>query len=83
MEIAKEFRIRPRTKHINQKYWHFVSFLEKGLMSIEWLSSNEQLADVLTKALGANLFHKFVHQICGWEFNYQTEDTDTEAPQET
>ena len=27
--IAKEYRVRPRTKHINVKYWHFTKFMEQ------------------------------------------------------
>jgi len=68
VEIAREPRIRPRTKHINTKYWHFVTFLREKLMSIEWISTTEQLADILTKPLSPELFHKFLVRICGWRY---------------
>ena len=68
IELAKEYRIRPRTKHINVKYWHFTHFMlaNKDLISINWIPSAEQLADILTKPLAESLFTKFVAIICGW-----------------
>ena len=41
LEIAKEYRIRPRTKHINVKYWHFNQFMKnhKGIMMISGSTS--------------------------------------------
>ena len=68
LELAKEYRIRPRTKHINVKYWHFTIFMRKhkNLISFNWIPSTEQLADIFTKPLGEGLFHKFASIICGW-----------------
>ena len=50
------------------KHWHFNQFMEdnKDLMSIQWIASEDQLADIMTKGLGRELFHKFVKLICGW-----------------
>ena len=67
--IATEPKIRPRTKHLNQKYWHFIQFLRQGLMSISWISTENQLADLLTKPLNDIAFHKFTAAICGWDFD--------------
>ena len=66
--LAQEYRIRPRTKHINTKYWHFTKFMEenKDVMKIQWIPSKDQLADILTKPLGTELHGKFTHAICGW-----------------
>ena len=68
VELAKEYRIRPRTKHINVKYWHFTLFMQndKGIMSINWLPLTKQLADIFTKPLSKALFHRFALIICGW-----------------
>ena len=68
LEIAKEYRIRPRTKHINVKYWHFNQFMKnhKGIMMIKWIKSEDQLADLLTKPLGPEKHDKFTQQIQGW-----------------
>lgn len=66
--IAKEYRIRPRTKHINVKYWHFTQFMQRHpkLMSIAWVPSEDNMSDILTKPLGRVLHHKHTYQICGW-----------------
>lgn len=66
--IAKEYRIRPRTKHINVKYWHYTQFMQKNkdIMSINWVPSEENLADILTKPLGRLLHHRHLRTICGW-----------------
>lgn len=69
--IAKEPRIRPRTKHINLKYWHFITFLRQKLHLV-WVDTKDQIADVMTKPLPEAQFHKFVAKIQNWNF-YQLE----------
>ena len=71
IEIAKEYRVRPRTKHINVKYWHFTKLMEanKGVMSIRWIRSTDQIADIFTKPLGQELHHKFTQAIQGWSID--------------
>ena len=68
IEVAKEFRLRPRTRHINVKYWHFALFMKEheGIMSINWIDTKNQLADALTKSTSIELFNKFTENICGW-----------------
>ena len=68
LELVKEFRIRPRTKHMNSKFWHFTTFMEanKDILTFHWIDTKSQVSDMLTKALGGELFSKFVKAICGW-----------------
>ena len=49
--IAKEYRVRPRTKHINVKYWHFTKFMEQhnNILRIHWIKLGDQIADIFTK----------------------------------
>ena len=68
--ITRETRICPQTKHINQKYWHFIIFLRKGLMSINWISTVHQLADLLIKPLGSEDYHRFTQEVCSWSFPF-------------
>ena len=49
--IAAVPKFRPRTKHINIKYWHFIEHVEKGMIDIISVKSEDQLADILTKPL--------------------------------
>ena len=68
LTLAKEFRIRPRTKHINVKYWHFLQFMDKykGILTFEWCSTKEQYADMMTKTLPVEQ-HNYLIQILGWD----------------
>lgn len=66
VEMAKEPRMRPRTKHINVKYHHFRSYVESGKIEIHQISTEDQLADLWTKPLNRDLFKKFVQQVFGW-----------------
>ena len=68
--IAQEPRIRPRTKHINVRFWHFVRFIKAKLMTIEWIKTDNQIADALTKPLAVELFRKFCSKLCGWDSSH-------------
>jgi hypothetical protein len=43
--------MRPRTRHINVKYHHFREAVAQGRITIEHVSTTNQLADGLTKNL--------------------------------
>ena len=49
LEIARVPKMRSQTKHINLKYHHFCSFVDKGLLSVHPVGIIEQAADVMTK----------------------------------
>ena len=66
LELAKTPRMRPRTKHINTKYHHFRSHVANGSITVEKIDGTEQLADLLTKPLPVELFHKFTELAMGW-----------------
>ena len=49
-EVAQsDQKIRPRTKHISVRLFHFRDHVEKGLIQIEHVPSKYQLADIFTK----------------------------------
>jgi hypothetical protein len=58
LEMARSPRIRPRTKHINIKYHHFLSQVTAGLMSLHPVPSEDQFADIFTKPLPDTPFLK-------------------------
>jgi hypothetical protein len=66
LEMARVHKFRPRTKHINVKLHHFRSYVEKGKISIHAISSEEQLADYLTKPLPEDKLVKLRKQVLGW-----------------
>jgi hypothetical protein len=65
-EIARVPKFRPRTKHINLKYHHFREHVKSGLLQIEDIDTENQLADIFTKPLGETLFFRFRKGILGW-----------------
>jgi len=50
--------IRPRTKHINIKYWHFVEYVKQGRVNIQSVKSEGQSTDILPKPLPTASFEK-------------------------
>ena len=56
--IATSPKYRPRTKHINIKYWHFMEHVEQGKIDTQSVKSEDQLANNLTKPLPEKEFVK-------------------------
>jgi hypothetical protein len=54
--MAESDRFSPRTKHIALKYHHFKSHVDEGKISISYINTHEQLADILTKPLDDKTF---------------------------
>ena len=68
LELANVPKMRPRTKHINIRYHHFRSFTEgpNPKITVHAVDTENQLADVFTKAVRLDLFKKFRKAIMGW-----------------
>jgi hypothetical protein len=66
IHLAKVPKMRPRTRHINQKYHHFREWVKSGLIDILPIDTLEQPADLLTKPLDLLSFLKFRRLIMGW-----------------
>ena len=66
LEMAKEFKFRPRTKHINNKLHHFRWYVERGDIILQKISSDDQPADLLTKPLSEEAFKRHRRMIMGW-----------------
>ena len=66
IEIARTPKARPRTKHINNRLFHFYDYVERGDIEIHHIPSEDQPADILTKALSEPLFVKHRQVIMGW-----------------
>ena len=70
LEIAREEKYRPRTKHLNIRLHHFRSYVDSGDVTIHKIDMYDQLADLLTKPLnepGVKL--KICSSLPGIEFN--------------
>ena len=69
LAIAKLPKTRPRTKHINVKYFHWLSWTqgERSLpFSFHKIDTKDQPADVLTKPLIVDLLVKHHKWLLGW-----------------
>ena len=68
LAICKVPKMRPRTKHINVKYFHFVEFCTREGNPFEFLKihTDDQPADMLTKALAYDKFVKHHKWLLGW-----------------
>ena len=68
LAIAKFPKMRPRTKHINVKYFHFLKYTNTKESPYEFkrIDSSEQPADVFTKPLPLEPFVKHRTWLLGW-----------------
>jgi hypothetical protein len=66
LEMAQTPKMRPRTKHINIKYHHFRSAVQRGDIEIEKIHTSEQEADIFTKPLDEKTFIYLRHKFMGW-----------------
>ena len=64
--LANAPSMRPRTKHTNVKYHHFRSMVASRALRIEKTSSEDQLADFLTKQSSIELYLAHRMAIMGW-----------------
>jgi hypothetical protein len=63
---AKNPKMRPHTKHINNKYHHFRESVLSGKVKILSVSTKEMLTDILTKNCNDETLNGLRPQIMGW-----------------
>jgi hypothetical protein len=57
-----------KTRHVHVNDCWITEKINKGIIDIQWLSSENQQADILTKALGKQLFLRFRQLLMSTEF---------------
>ena len=65
IDLVKAPKMRPRTKHIALKYHHFRSHIGKTI-SIQYIETGDQIADIFTKAINDGPFCKLRGLLNGW-----------------
>ena len=65
LDLAQLPKLRPRTKHINICYNHFREHVRLGHIKILPISTDDQIADALTKPLAQNAFCRHRKYLCG------------------
>jgi hypothetical protein len=63
--IAKNDVNHTRTKHIDIKHHFIRDHIKSQRVCLKWVSSQEQEADLLTKALGRNIFTNLRDKVMG------------------
>ena len=66
IELAKEPKLRPRTKHLSVRLHHFRDYIVRGKITVEYVNTKAQIADLLTKALPAEQFKSLRKKLMGW-----------------
>jgi hypothetical protein len=66
ISIATNHKNRPRTKHFALKLHHFRSYIVNKTISVEHISTKEQLADIFTKPLPKVQFEYLRKKIMHW-----------------
>ena len=59
IKLAKNPRFHDRTKHINTKYHLIRHHVKAKTVRLRHCSTNEQIVDIFTKALGRETFKRF------------------------
>jgi hypothetical protein len=63
IDISKRPFVDGRTKHIDVRYHFIRQEVDHGMISVEWVPTNQQVADGLTKALDRIKHERFVKQL--------------------
>ena len=66
LELAKETKYRPRTKHLCCKFHHFRDYVDRGDISIHKIHTDLQPADYLTKPLNEEKHVLHRTKVQGW-----------------
>ena len=66
IELAKEPKYRPLTKHLSVKCHHFRDNIKQGTSNIFYIETNEQQSDIMKKPLAKPQFGCMHKQIMGW-----------------
>jgi hypothetical protein len=66
IEIATNHKTRPRTKHLSVRLHHFRSHVVDRTITIEHISTKEQIADMFTKPLPRAQFIKLRDSMMSW-----------------
>ena len=66
LELAREPKYRPRTKHIAIKYHHFREHVKNKTIRVVAIGTEEQIADIFKKTLEKVTFEYLRHKLMGW-----------------
>ena len=65
-EMAKTYKYRPRTKHLNCRLHHFRDYVTREEITIHKIGTLDQTADYLTKPLNEVDLTRHRKKVMGW-----------------
>ena len=66
VKLANVHRTRPRTKHLSLRLHHFRSHIINKSITVEHISTKEQIADIFTKPLPRPQFQHLRRKLMLW-----------------
>ena len=66
LEMARNDKYQPRTKHLNIRLHHFRQYVEDGTVEVKHIRTDVQPADILTKQHPHQAFEKHRKTLMGW-----------------
>ncbi len=66
ISMATSQKFTPQPKHIALKYHHFKQYVESDRIEINYVHTEQQQADILTKPVRVDLFPKLRYMSMGW-----------------
>ena len=58
IQLSKNLVFHDRSKHIEIRYHFIRDYVQRGVVELRYISTDEQVVDILTKSLGRG---KFIH----------------------
>ena len=80
IEIATNHKTRARTKHLSVRLHHFRSHVVNKTITIEHISTTNQLGDAFTKPLALQQFRYLRDIFMGWVSPHSANDIENESP---
>lgn len=69
---ANQAKVSQRTKHINVRYHFIRECVANKVVQLKWVSTHDQIADILTKPLGPHIFLRLRGPLMGGEMHQPT-----------
>ena len=64
--LSKDNKFHVQTKHINIRYHFICEAVEDGKIQVEYIPTDDNVADIFTKPLMKTKFHHFVELLGLW-----------------
>ena len=73
-DLMNTWSVGGRTRHIEVKQYFIRDLKEDGIVTIEWVPSEEMTADIMTKNLGGPAFERHAKELVGVDEYMGAED---------